>query len=134
MLIGQDFGGCHHARLVVIVERNEHTHQRHQRLSATHIALQQTIHLATRAHVATYLLQHTLLCIGQLERQILLIKAVEHIAHLRKEITAILTLAVFGIAKNVQLDIEKFFKLQAILRLTQLVGILRKMNGTQRIR
>ena len=33
MLLGKDFGRCHHTCLITVIQRNEHGHQRHERLA-----------------------------------------------------------------------------------------------------
>ena len=51
VLFGENLRRCHDTRLITVVEGDEHRHQGHQCLSAAHIALQQTVHLSTRAHI-----------------------------------------------------------------------------------
>jgi len=132
MLIGQNFGRRHHTCLITVVKCNKHTHQRHKRLSATHIALQQAVHLPAHPHVATDFLQHPLLGIGQFERKIFGIKRIEYIAYFAEHISPILALPVACITQNVELYIEQFFKLQPILRLTQQFGTGREVYVYQR--
>ena len=45
MLVGEDFRGGHDAGLIAIVEREQHAHEGHEGLSASHVALQQPVHL-----------------------------------------------------------------------------------------
>ena len=54
MLSGQYFGWSHEACLAVVVEGYEDGEQCHEGLSTAHIALQQTIHLPTAAHIGAY--------------------------------------------------------------------------------
>ena len=61
VLFGEDFRRCHHTSLIAVVECNEHRHQRHKRLSTAHIALQQAVHLPSRAHIGTNFAHHALL-------------------------------------------------------------------------
>ena len=127
MLVSQDFGGSHHARLITIIERYQHGHKRHKRLAATHIALQQTVHLSSATHVATHLLYDTLLRTRQLKRKVLRIKCIEYLANMLERQSAELVAAFLGITQYIKLHIKQFFKLKAILRLTKQFGILRKM-------
>ena len=77
VLLCQDFRRCHHAGLITIVQGNEHGHQGHQCLSATHVALQQAVHLTACAHILADLVHHPFLCACQCERQVLLVEVVE---------------------------------------------------------
>ena len=97
MLISQDFGGSHHARLITIIERYQHGHKRHKCLAATHIALQQTVHLSSATHVATHLLNDTLLRTGQLKRKVLRIKCIEYLANVLERQSAELVAAFLGV-------------------------------------
>jgi hypothetical protein len=68
MLLGQYLGGSHYAGLISVVYGYEHSHKCHHRLTAAHIALQQTVHLAAAAHVVTYLADNAFLRSRQRER------------------------------------------------------------------
>ena len=127
MLVSQNFGRSHHARLITIVERYQHGHKRHKCLAATHIALQQTVHLSSATHVATHLLNDTLLRTRQLKRKILRIKCIKYLANVLKRQSAELVAAFLGITQYIKLHIKQLFKFKAILRLTKQFGILRKM-------
>ena len=67
VLLGENFRRSHQAGLETIVEGDEHGHQCHEGLARTDITLQEAVHLATAAHVGTYLVHHSLLCPRQLE-------------------------------------------------------------------
>ena len=64
MLCSKDFCRCHQASLEAVVQGQKHHHEGDDGLSATHIALQQTIHLVPRAQVLPDLLDDTLLGVG----------------------------------------------------------------------
>ena len=59
----------------------KHRHQRHKRLAATHVALQQTVHLQARVGVVADFAQNTLLRVGQAERQMVVIEVVKALAY-----------------------------------------------------
>ena len=134
MLVCQYFGRRHHTCLITVIKRNQHTHQRHQCLSAPHISLQKTVHLPARTQVPAYLLQHAFLSVRQLKRKIAGIKAVEYISHFLKNIPPVFALPVFGITQYVQLYIEQFLEFQAVLRFSQHIRTGRKMDIHQSIR
>ena len=101
MLFGKYFSGGKQAGLVAVVLGKQHRHQCHKSLSAAHIALQQTIHLPFAVHVGAYLFNHPLLGVRELERQLLAIETVEHLAHLGKTVPHITHLALLGIVQDV---------------------------------
>ena len=47
MLCGKDFSGCHEAGLEAVVQGQKHHHEGDDGLAATHIALQQAVHLVS---------------------------------------------------------------------------------------
>ena len=55
MLARQDLRGRHHARLVAVVDSQEHAHQRHQGLAAANVALDKAVHLAAGGQVGVHL-------------------------------------------------------------------------------
>lgn len=77
VLFGKDFRRCHHARLVTVVDGDEHGHQGDKRLARTHIALQQAVHLPSASHIGTYLVHHPFLCSGEFKGQVVGIEPVE---------------------------------------------------------
>ena len=98
MLLSQYLGGSHDAGLIAVVQGNEHRHQRHQRLSRTHVALQQAVHLAARAHVGPDLMHHALLGSRQFEGQVFLVEIVEQRSYTLEHISLILAAVVAGIS------------------------------------
>ena len=90
VLLGENFRRSHQAGLETIVEGDEHGHQCHEGLARTDITLQEAVHLATAAHVGTYLVHHSLLCPRQLEGEVVGIEAVEDVADAIEDIASIL--------------------------------------------
>ena len=90
VLLGEDFRRSHQAGLKTIVEGDEHGHQCHKGLARTHITLQEAVHLATTAHVGTYLVHHSLLCPRQLEGEVVGIETIEDVADAVEDIASIL--------------------------------------------
>ena len=84
VLTCKNLGRRHHTGLKTIIYGQEHRHQRNHSLSATYIALQQTIHLVSRHGVLSYLFYHTLLRSRKGEWQSLIKEGVEQLAHLRE--------------------------------------------------
>ena len=113
MLFGQNLRRGHHARLIAIVNGNEHGHQGHQCLARTHVTLHQPVHLPAGCHVLTYLMHHSFLCVCQLKRQVILVKVMKLWPHMVENITLIFAFAIVGIAQNVELNVKQFFKLEA---------------------
>ena len=69
VLLGQELGGRHQRRLEIVLHREQHGEQRHDRLAGTHVAHQQPVHPIGRGHVGGDLPQGTLLIVGQLPGQ-----------------------------------------------------------------
>ena len=130
VLLGQYLGRSHDAGLIAVAQCDKHRHQGHEGLTASHIALKQTVHLPTTAHILSNLTNDTLLCFRQGERQVVVIEVVEVVAHLREYVTAIFTSLVAGIPEDVQLDVKQFLELQTRAGTLQFLGILRIMNLT----
>ena len=122
VLFGKDFGRCHDARLITVVQGNEHGHQCHHGLARAHIALHQTVHLPSRLHVGMHLAYHALLRFGQLEWQVVGIEGVEVVSHSGEDVSAYGPLAQTRIAEHRQLHVEEFFKLQPVVGLGEPVG------------
>ena len=133
MLLCQDLRRCHDTGLKTIVQRDEHCHERHQRLAAAHVALQQAVHLSAGTHVLTDFMHHPFLGSRQRERQVLTIKRIEDAADAVEYISAILAALVAGIAKDVQLHEKQFLELHSETRLLQVFRVLRIVNGAQRL-
>ena len=133
MLSSQNFCRSHHASLIAIVQRNQHSHQGNKCFSAAHISLQQAVHLSSTSHVTAHLLYHPLLCSGKLERKILRIESIEYLSYFAKYQSAELISPFFGIAKNIKLDIKQLLELQTVLCSAEQLRVLREMNVIQRI-
>ena len=82
VLACQNLSRSHHTGLEAVVHGQKHRYQCHDGLSATHVALQQTIHLHSGDGVLAYLLDDTLLCPRQREWQTCVVEGVEEVAHL----------------------------------------------------
>ena len=90
VLLGEDFRRCHQAGLETIVEGDEHCHQCHERLARAYVTLQESVHLATTAHVGSYLVHHSLLCPRQLEGEVVGIETIEDVADAVEDIASVL--------------------------------------------
>ncbi len=77
MLFRKNLRRRHDTGLEPVVECNQHAHECHECLPASHVALQQPVHLPTAPHVTAYLANHTFLSTGELKGQLFLIKAME---------------------------------------------------------
>ena len=117
MLAGQYFGRCHEAGLASVVQCNEYGEQCHQGLSASHISLEQSVHLSAGFHVVANLFHHPLLCIGEGERQMLVIKFIEMLAHHTEHPAHRMVLPRHAAVLIVQLMEKQLFKLLAKQRL-----------------
>ena len=71
MLPRQDLGRRHQRRLCPGLDRGQHGEQRHHRLAAADVALQQPQHPRRRGHVVEDLADCLVLSDGELERQLL---------------------------------------------------------------
>ena len=116
MLRRQNLGGRHDACLVTVVERYEGSHECHDGLSAAHIALKQTVHLPSAAHVAAHLADDALLRPGERERQHMVVEVVEVVAHAREDKAHTALFPTFYIFQDVELQEEQFLILHAELR------------------
>ena len=67
MLFGKDFRRSHDTGLVAVVDGDEHRHECYEGLATANIALEQTVHLATRSYIGTNLPNHPLLGLRQWE-------------------------------------------------------------------
>ena len=133
MLLGQYLGGGHDAGLEAVVQGYEHGHQGHQRLAAAHVALQQAVHLAPRAHVGPDLVHHALLGPRQLEGQVLLVEVVEQRPNAVEHVATELPSLVAGIAQDVQLNEEQLLELHPHAGALQLLGVVRIVQRAQRL-
>ena len=71
MLLGKNLCRRHYARLKAVIYCQKHAHKGNERLSATHIALNKTVHLLARLHIGMNLLDNAFLRTGKLEWQFL---------------------------------------------------------------
>ncbi len=67
VLLGQHLGRRHERGLEVVLGGQQHREQRHHRLAAAHVALEQPMHAHRRRHVGDDFLDGALLGAGQLE-------------------------------------------------------------------
>ena len=133
VLLCQDFGRCHDACLIAVVQCDEHGHQCHKGLARAYVALQQAVHLSAATHVFADFADDAFLCFRQRKGQVFLIECVKVVADLRKDIPTVFAALVAGIAQDVQLHIEQFFELQSQTGTLQLFGILWIVNFAQRV-
>ena len=61
VLFGKYLGGGHDAGLITVVQCDEHRHQCYECLARAYVTLQQTVHLATTAHILANLADNTFL-------------------------------------------------------------------------
>ena len=109
VLFGKNLSWRHDTRLIAVVERDEHGHERHERLSRPHVALQQAVHLLSASHVLPYFPNHTLLCSGEREGQVFMVERVEVLTDVAEHISAVLPSVVVGVSENVQLHSSSNF-------------------------
>ena len=114
MLGGKYFGGSHDASLKTVVDGYEHSHERHQGFPASHIALQQPVHLMTRSHIGTNFPDHFFLCAGEFKGQVIVVECIEIMTDTRKNKSFEMLLAPLGLMKYVELNVKKFFEFQAL--------------------
>ena len=77
VLGGEYLCGSHYARLETIVDSDKRRQKCHDSFTATHVALQQAIHLSAAFEVGVYLFYHSFLGFGKREWQIVFIKIIE---------------------------------------------------------
>ena len=130
MLLCQYLGRRHDARLIAIAQSYEHGHKRHKRLARTYVALQQTVHLASRTHIVAYLVHHTFLCTGEFELEVVGIKVVELLPYFVQYVATVFATMVAGVAQNVELNVEQLFKLESFARLLHVHSVVRIVNAT----
>ena len=128
MLRCQNLRRRHDTGLKTIVQCHQHRHQRHHRLAAAHIPLQEAVHLTATAHIGTNLLEHTFLRPRQFKRQMMIVEVVEVLPYSIEHKAAIPLLTHLERANQVELQIEQFLKLQSSLSPLQVLGRSRKMN------
>ena len=128
MLLGKNFGRCHHTCLITVIQCNEHGHEGHERLARTHITLQKTVHLSAAAHIGSDFMHHPFLGACQFKRQMMGIEPVENIGDAVEDIAPELAALVGGIPYYIKLHIEEFLKFKAYLCFLHLLMGMRIMN------
>ena len=81
MLLCEYLCGRHQATLVSIIRGHEHTHQRNNGFSATHIALQEPVHLPPRTGILPDFFHHPFLRTCETEGEVVFIKIIEQGTH-----------------------------------------------------
>ena len=112
MLGGEYLGGGHQACLCAVVEGDEHAQQCDKGFAAAHVALQQSVHLLSGAHVGANLLYDALLCPCQLKWHLLRVESVEILSYSRKSESGELCVASARVTLNVELNVEQLLKFQ----------------------
>ena len=133
VLFSQNFRWRHQAPLIAVVHSNEQEQKRHQGLSASHITLQQTVHLFPTAHIRPHLTDYPLLGIGQGEGQIVVVKGMEIFSHARKNYSPPEGVPFASIAQDGKLHIKQLLKLETEHGMRQLIGRLGIMRRLQRL-
>ena len=111
-----------------VVQGQEHHHEGHDGLAAAHIALQQSVHLMPRAQVLPDFLDDALLGVGQRERQVVAIEAVEIISNYTEDMTLDRLLAVHFVAQHFQLEEKMLLIFQSARGLLDLDVVGRQMD------
>ena len=127
MLSRQNLGWYHHTRLKTIVGGKQHREERHHGLSATHIALQEAVHLHPRHAVVANIAYRLLLTFGQGKWKMVVVEGVELLADAREYKAVSRTRSQRAVCLNVELYAEQLVKFESELRLLQLLGRLRKV-------
>ena len=81
MLGGKNLSRSHNAPLIPIANRYEYGKESHQGLPASHITLQQTVHLSSGAHTVANFLYYAFLGSGKRKRHIIIIEIHEWLTH-----------------------------------------------------
>lgn len=123
MLLCKDFCGSHDTCLEPVAKSYEHGHECHKSLAAAHVALQQTVHLSSGAHVVANLVHHPFLCSGKLKFKVLGVEAVEVGSYAVEYVSAVFAAVIAGVAQYVELHVEEFLKLESLAGLLHLNGI-----------
>ena len=132
VLLRQNFGRSHQARLETVVERDEHTQQPDHGFSAAHVALEQAVHLDPHAQVLPDFAHDPLLRPGEFEGERMPEKLVENGTDSRKGEAAHRILAPFPDLEQAQLQKEQFLELHAPPRRVELrlaAGEVQSTNG-----
>src|SRR6267143_7319432 len=111
MLLREDFRGRHQCGLVPILNRNDGSLERDNRLPGPDVALQQTPHGIRLLHVASDLFQNALLRAGRVEGQNLLDGGTNPVVQTERDTR--LRFHLPALEFEAELDEEKLFKDQA---------------------
>ena len=114
VLLGKYFGGRHDARLETVVEGEEAAKQSHDGLAAAHVALQQAVHLPPAPHVAADFADHAFLRLGEFKGQASVVKLHEAFAHFLEDVALVVAPPARCRAQDIELEIEEFFKFEAV--------------------
>ena len=133
VLCGENLGGSHQACLESVVDGNQSRHQRHYCLAASHIALQQAVHLTSASEVGADFVHHAFLRPRKGEWQHITVETVEKFTDAREDKAFLLCLAAVGDAQYVELDKKQLFKLKPQFCLVEKVDRLRKVDIFQRV-
>ena len=121
---------CHHACLIAVIDGYEHRHKGYECLTRAYIALQETIHLLARHHICAYFMHHSLLCTSKFKGQVMRVEPIKLCSNAIEDIAPILAPMVTCIAKNIELNIEKFLKFKADTCPLRVINRLRIMYLT----
>jgi hypothetical protein len=106
VLIGKDFRRCHDACLVAIIDGNKAAYKCHECLTATDIALQQSVHLSSAAHIVVYLSYHSFLRSCEREWQVAEIESIEIVPYAAHYKSCTPLLALVALSQQHEFEIE----------------------------
>ena len=127
MLGGEYFGRGHEACLAAVVECDEDGEECHEGLAASHIALEQAVHLPAAAHVGAYLFYHPFLRAGEGEGEVVVVEIVEVVAHHAEDAAdgvEVASEAAVLVFKLVVEELLEFFAEDSLLPDVQGVGVV----------
>ena len=114
VLFGEDFGGGHDACLIAVAYGKEHCHKGNDGLSASDVALYETVHLTSALHILVHLAYYALLCLGELEREVMVVEVIEICSYVTEDVTLDCALPESCVSQDCQLDVEEFFELEPV--------------------
>ena len=132
VLVGEDLRRRHDTGLVAVIDGEQATHERHEGLTGTDVALQEAVHLATGLEVIVYLVDDAFLRVGEVERQGFVEGVKTRPDHRHGE--ARVLLAPLHLAEDLELDIKELFEFQSRPRVLHGEGVFRKMHVDECIR
>ena len=89
MLLCKNFGRCHQAGLITVVQSDEHSHQGNERLARAYVALKEPVHLSAAAHISSDFVHHPFLGTRQFEGKMMGVEAVEDISDAIEDVAAV---------------------------------------------